>query len=256
MLLRITIDELDARAQVVPGKRRVLTFRQPPLVAGSAEHCDVPLPGLPDIAFTIARGDDGSFRLEKKAAGLALRLNENDVPAGEPVLLRNSDHLAVPGQLLSFGVEFERAPFKTRWFGLPLVTVSFVVLIAAFELSVISWLPRQIQRQELWARDIARQRVLRLLDRLRRATASAQAPDDRAALTLRQLRAELDQLALYLMRHQDELEPAQLNALYEDLAAYERIRNDLVGGKLYPPPTRLDLDAGLRQLLPQEPSRP
>jgi len=216
---------------------------------GSGSDCDLTLPGLPDRCLTIERKTGGDFRVAHMAAGILLQVGGSEVvEISAPV--RNGDVMMVAGYAIQFVVVFRDARQDRKTGILAPITTVVVIVIFIFEVGVIVWLPKETRTRELWSLEIARQRVLYVLDELRPRCIQWQVSSagSETTMTVALVKAELDRIALFLRDHAGAVKRDHLDLLYSDLLMFESLLGRLEAEKLYPPPEVIDVGDALQRI--------
>ena len=227
----------------------VRTFAQENVRVGRGEQCECRLdePGLSDVHFRIAQDAGGAEMTLFPEPGAELFLNQERVES--PRVLRSGDEIRVGHWTFGFFKAYAAARHSHRCELLATIAKVLVALILLAEIAVVVLLPRRLRSERVWEEQIARQRTLLLLDRLRSEVPGA-APAGSLEASARKLTGEeLDAVARYLREFEGQLQPKQWRQVYEDLAAYGATIARLAEGHLVQPIPDLDDDAAVRAVL-------
>lgn len=132
------------------------------------------------------------------------------------------------------------------------VAWGLVLLILAFEVFVMFWLPKEMEYHEAFGVEIARQRTVSLIDGLvgrARTWEFEEGSSSREALTVVLVKGELDRIKQYLREHENKLSWQQIDDIYEDLSMFQKLLDELAGKVLYSETVILELDEPLRYML-------
>ncbi len=223
------------------------------LIAGAAAGCDLQLPGLADVCFSVAPDDDHRLVLQRKDENLELTRN-GELLAATACYLENGDVLELPGYTIQAAVAFERSNQRATTGLLPVVTGVLIAVIIIIEILVAVVLPRQIGKHELWAEELVRQKTLEQLDYLRGSIRilGGQAKDEDTAQTMKLIKEDADRMAFYLRRHHDELTTEQLQVFRRDITTYQNLVHAAHDGTLYPTRPEANMKPAMQKALDKE----
>jgi hypothetical protein len=227
------------------------------MVAGAADGCDLVLPELADVSFAVNRDDNSRLLLTRKDPKLELEINGRPLVDSQ-VAIENSDVLAVGGYEIQVSLAFERSKQRAITGLLPVITGFLIAIIILAEVSVATWLPRQISKREFWAEELAREQTKDRMDHLRRRIRlwhNINKAGDDTRQTLQLLKQEADKMAFYLRRNQEKMSPQRLQAFKADVDRLHRILDHLQKKRLYPKRRKVDLRPAVKSILDHEESR-
>ena len=94
-------------------------------------------------------------------------------------------------------------------------------LILIVELAVVSWLPRELSKRQLWARATLQQRTMLLADDVRaRLGRWPQSSDALTVASVEVLRGQADSMVAYMRSNLDLLTPEQLRVLLQQARSH------------------------------------
>ena len=101
--------------------------------------------------------------------------------------------------------------------------IYFFLLVVAFELYLIVWVPIQLKREDVLQKHVAKENLVTLVDTLRREVGGIGGTTSLNKGEVALTRTVLDLYALYIREHQDALEFAQILDLYKMLNRYQAV---------------------------------
>ena len=101
--------------------------------------------------------------------------------------------------------------------------IYFFLLVVAFELYLIVWVPIQLKREDVLQKHVAKENLVTLVDTLRREVGGIGGATSRNKGEVELTRTVLDLYALYIREYQDALEFAQILDLYKMLNRYQAV---------------------------------
>ena len=206
-----------------------------------AHHCQVSRHGL-EFQLRLPHG--------AKAA-----IDGREVETSE-ALLSNGAVIAIGEQLFRFKVVLDTA--KRSW-GSELISifaVSLLALMLLFETLVMVWLPKRLNSDQAWEREAAQHEINQQVDFLR---ASAKDIDkkfktDMDTAMVKLVRACLDDYALYLNAHRENVSREQLREIKTDFTKLEKlVRKWKLWRNNYVPAATLDPGKYIQKLLAELP---
>jgi len=235
-------------ATFLPGE--LFTFSMPLIRIGTRPGCECLLaedPELPQEIGTLEK-DSASGRWSlTPARGVPLFLNQSAVE--DRVHVRSGDEIRCGHWTLRFHKALPEVRFARRADLLALAAKVLVVLILATEVGLLSWLPRQIQRAQLWELQIARQRTLMMVDGLRKRINPRANALPLEKLTLSCISDQVARLTLYLRENSAHLSRDQLRVIESDVRAYDTLVTRIGENRVFQPVPPLDLDAAFKNAL-------
>ncbi len=229
LVIRHNLEEHEAT--FVPGELR--TFEEREIRIGSLEECactvtPVGTDMLPPVAAALRCGNHGAWMLIPER-GVALFLNQKAVSA--PCPINSGDEVRCGHWIIHFHKLMRPVPYakSADFLATAAMVLAAVILIA--EIGIVYWLPRQVRSAQHWELQITRQRVCLLVDELRitNVLAAARTNPDKTPVSStielaarKSIGAQLDLLALYVRRNQDDMTRGQWRAVGEDLDIYRQ----------------------------------
>lgn len=234
------------------GEGVVAHFDLPRVRVGAGADCEQRAPegDLPGLAFAILAKDQ-RLQLEP-APGVQVRVNGKDAAAGQE--LRSGDELRVGSWSCRIHKVYGNPEDRRRRTGLARLARVLVALVILAELSVVVWLPRQVEDAARRGHELARLRVFALVDSLRDRARQFQPPEGEAVDPFKQavrraIGEDLERRTRYLRQHQHSLTPDQCQRMSQELDfladALERLGSD----NLLQPIPGVDLEAAVRAAL-------
>lgn len=101
--------------------------------------------------------------------------------------------------------------------------IYFFLLVVAFELYLIVWVPIQLKREDVLQKHVAKENLVTLVDTLRREVGGIGGATSLNKGEVELTRTVLDLYALYIREYQDALEFAQILDLYKMLNRYQAV---------------------------------
>ena len=101
--------------------------------------------------------------------------------------------------------------------------IYFFLLVVAFELYLIVWVPIQLKREDVLQKHVAKENLVTLVDTLRREVGGIGGTTSLNKGEVELTRTVLDLYALYIREYQDALEFAQILDLYKMLNRYQAV---------------------------------
>ena len=101
--------------------------------------------------------------------------------------------------------------------------IYFFLLVVAFELYLIVWVPIQLKREDVLQKHVDKENLVTLVDTLRREVGGIGGTTSLNKGEVALTRTVLDLYALYIREHQDALEFAQILDLYKMLNRYQAV---------------------------------
>ncbi len=101
--------------------------------------------------------------------------------------------------------------------------IYFFLLVVAFELYLIVWVPIQLKREDVLQKHVAKENLVTLVDTLRREVGGIGGATSLNKGEVGLTRTVLDLYALYIREYQDALEFAQILDLYKMLNRYQAV---------------------------------
>ena len=235
-------------ATFLPGE--LFTFAMPRIRIGTRPGCECLLAKdseLPEEIGTLEKDlASGKWNLIP-APSVPLFLNQS--PVEDRMRLRSGDEIRCGHWTVRFHKALPEVHFARRADFLALAAKVLVVLILATEIGLLSWLPRQIQRAQLWELQIARQRTLMMVDALRkRIVPRADAPP-LEKVTLNCISDQVARLTLYLRENSTQLNRDQLRVIEADVHAYDALITRIGENRMFQPVPPLDVDTAFRNAL-------
>ncbi len=238
-----------ARDHFGPGQVR--TFTDGTVRIGSDAACECRLDG-PEFApcqviLEVGAGRPGAVTARPGEGSAGTYLNQS--PLDGPAVLRSGDQLRVGHWTLRFLRLHGKAERSRAFQGVAWLAKAAIVAILAAEVAIVAWLPRHLHQMALWQSQIARHRVVDVLDRLDRANRKAQPVSGLEREVRLAVGRELKRRADYITEYGAELGAERTRLLYDELLGFERVLEHLAAGTLPPPLPTLDRDAGVQALL-------
>ena len=238
--------------------RDVVTSFDAPLVrVGGDPDCEqrVPDEAFPPVAFAIAAT---GTKLAFQAAGAGTILL-NGKPAENGQELLSGDELRLEHWTFRVHKDYGEAGNPRRRTGLATLARLLVVLVLLAELSIVVWLPRQVQSAALRGLSLTRLRASALLDSLRNRVATVEGQEanteaDQIRLAaLRAVNEDLQRRAHYFRRHGNRLSAVQCRSMYSELESLADLLDHLETGDLFQPIPPVNIDAAVRAALRNAP---
>lgn len=238
-----------ARDHFGPGEVR--TFGAGTVRIGSDASCECPLEG-PEFApcqviLEVEPGVHGAVTARPGEGSTGTYLNQS--PLDGPAVLRSGDRLRVGHWTLRFLRLHGEAARSRAFQGVAWLAKAAVVAILAAEVAIVAWLPRHLHQMALWQSQIARHRVVDILDRLERSNRKAEPVSGFEREVRVAVGRELKRRADYIAAHSDELSAERTRLLYDELLGFERLLEHLAAGTLPPALPEIDRDASVQALL-------
>ncbi|OVE80728.1 hypothetical protein BVY04_05150 [bacterium M21] len=250
MKLVLVITKQDEHGKNIEATRTAHEFPECRAVAGSVENADLKLDGLAELSFVIDRDPDDRLVIIRKDPSLRIHMDGEDLIVHEHPI-RNGDVFLINDYEVFVCAEFDRAPQNPRGNWVTLTTVVLMIAIFFFEIGVLTWLPRQIRRRELWGSEVLRQETIHLLDQVRGSVKhmASKENEQRPLLkgTANLYKVETDRMAQYLRKHQHHMTVEQLMRFKQDLDRLHEQIGLLAQGKLVPPARKLEIDRVIEQ---------
>lgn len=242
-------------ATFLPGEFR--TFSRPVIRIGTRPECDcvlAPDPELPPELGTLEQVPGTGKWILTPVPAVPLFLNGEAVD--QRTRIRSGDEIRCGHWTLRFHKAPREARIARRADALAVCAKVLVALILAAEVGLLSWLPRQIERAQLWELQIARQRALMRVDALRRQVGPGADATPFEKAMFNYLGNQVDRLTLYLRQNSALLSREQIRAIDADVSGYDAIITRIRERTAFRPVASLDLDAALRNVLQNTPGRP
>lgn len=209
------------------GSGDVRHFEALPVTVGAGRQCDcrVDTPAeLNDIEFSVSSGQaPDTFRILPEG-NRPVYLNAAAV-TGETEL-HSGDEIRVGHFTFRFQRERASAGQGRRAGVLGRLAQALIVLILLAEISVVYWLPREFQSQQLLALQISKQDTILLVDQLRQKAREAVQPGETASLSSSAALLageELDRMSQFIRTHENQLTDLQWRRLRRDLALMRHV---------------------------------
>ena len=138
------------------------------------------------------------------------------------------------------------AKFKRDYVAMAAVVIFFLIVVTEVTLAIS--IPSYFLRSDLWALQIARQRMLADFDGTRRACDSVKISDTDAEEENKLVLWNLNLMAHYLRTHRQQLPSGLVAELAADIRSFGQIAGRLKSGRAYNVPRQLDDTAFLRRL--------
>lgn len=246
LIIRHNLEGHEATFQ--PGDLR--SFEETRVRLGTGTECECALPaasGLPALLAVIETRPASDGWTVTAAPGVPVFLNHQPLTDAQP--LRSGDEIRCGHWTFRAYKAPPAARRAARADRIATFAKILVGVILTAEVLLLSWLPRQIQRAELWQREILRQRLLMQTDELRKRVRDTAftTPLQRAAQRL--LADQVEAYTGWLRRHQDRMSAAELNRAADDVRSYEDMLAQMQSGHMFPSPVTIDLDAAVKALL-------
>ena len=225
------------------------TYDAPLVRVGSGSQCECRLeePEFAAVHFPLRQDSAAAAVLLEPQPGAEVFVNQ--VAAVGPARLSSGDEVRVGHWTLRFHKLHAPAHQASAFDGLTLLAKVLVALILVAEGAIVILLPHRLRSQRLWQEQIARQKTVMLLDRLRDENSADDAADALERNARRLVAQELDAVARYLRTNERRLTRAQWNLLYQDLLGYSQILARVEDGTVLRPAPALAADAAVRALL-------
>ena len=114
----------------------------------------------------------------------------------------------------------QSAPFKRDY--ITFLAIGLFMLVIVLELALMVWLPVQLKLENLWHDEVARQKMVRLLDGLRKRYEDLGAKSKRQEEEVKLVRDRLDDMARYVREYNERLRRSQVSELAGVLEHFER----------------------------------
>ena len=163
--------------------------------------------------------------------------------------LGSGDEIRVGHWTFRYQRVYERAQRTRQSDLLSSLAKALVAVIVLLELGIVLWFPRWMKSATVWEEAVARQRAVRLLDRLRHRTRKMQSATDLDQAAKAALTDELDSLARYVRDAEDRLSRSQWRLLFQDLTRYDTTLQRFEQGAAFKPMPLVDVDGSVRALI-------
>lgn len=174
----------------------------------------------------------------------------NDTECSGTVCLTSGDEIRVEHWILRFQKLYPDVGLASRTSLLALGAKILIVCILIAEIGVVSWLPYRMRHASVWHSEIARQRMVSLLDDLRSRTLHPKGIDGPFERSVVGVVAELlDSHARYLRQYQEDMTPEQRQRMWDDLRSLDRIMGRIEQEQVLPPEPAVDVESAVRGLL-------
>ena len=250
MVIRFILYKLDDAGEPLTETRDVRVFEKDPLLVGSNKNCDLQLSSIPDLALAIHKNEAHDFVLEKKENPFSILINDTDFEDSSTIL-KSGDKLRFENYLLCFIVEFEKVEFHWNTGFIARVSTALIIAILIAECGIITWLPRQLHKKQMWGLEVTRQRTLGMMDalRIRGEHTAKELTDDIGRNTIKLVIKELDDIAIYVREYVNRLDALQLSEIQRDLMFYDDIVDRVEKGNLYPKDEVIDAEFYIKRII-------
>ncbi len=206
---------------------------------GSSEECQCQVldqegRGGDEIWFEVEEREDGFFLC--RHTDLDIYLNRDRMEAASHGLV-SGDNIRVGHWTFRFQKIHSHAPVSKHTDRIPRLCKAALLIFIVIQLLVALWLPGQLPYEKMAPQKVVEQKTVMLLDHLRRQVSSFPSSSDQMTgsnAVLRILSSEIDQIASYMRRHQDQIPHRRWHDLRDDLEMYQELL-DLVGNSQIPP---------------------
>lgn len=234
------------------GENEVTRFAEARVRVGSGTACEqvVPDEAFPELAFTVVSAGN-RLRLETVPG---IRAFVNGETATDDDELLSGDEVRVGHWTCHVHKTYGNPDDRRRRTGLAWATRVLVFLVMVAELSVVVWLPRQVNQAAQRGNELIRLRTFALLDALRERVRQAEQPEGAAPspveLAVRQaVGNDLERRARYLRRYQNELSADQCRQMYRELGTLADVLDRLTTEPPLQPIPDVDADAAVKAAL-------
>lgn len=239
----------SARDHFGPGEVRAFAGGTVRIGSGPDCECRMDAAAFAPCQVVLEVGPRPAARVTASPCASPTATYLNQSPLAAPTVLRSGDELRVGHWTLRFLRVYDSAPRSRRFHVVSSLAKVAVAAILCAEVAMVAWLPQRMQRAAMWQAQIARHRVVDLLDRLRRSNQDSRSAGDFERSLRREVDRELQARLEYVATYGSQLSAERTRLLYEELLGFERVLNGLAQGVLPPPLPGVELDAGVKAVL-------